>query len=565
MRLYIGILFFLYGIQVFGQLRVPAVFCDFMVLQRDSGNPIWGWANPGEKITVRTSWGTNDSVVTGQDGRWMVVSYVDITGTGHQITISGNKHKIVIKEVALGEVWLCAGQSNMGWAVANSFGAEREASVNLPNFRIFRSAREHWHEPLQENRDRLARWKPCDPKSAAETSAVAYFFGKKLHEKLGVPVGIIQRAYAGTPIEGWMPWEIQSDDPRTQEHKKQLDENFKRLMARGQSKDKAITEFKRELAEYNARIDRGETMKNQSRSLSPPIITKPSNLGHQYPGHIFNAMIAPICPYAIRGMIWYQGERNAKNSPQAEHYRNQLKQMIGYYRNLWHGKSWGAVSDGFPVYFTQLPSWNPPQTKPVEGVESPWVVSRESMRRTSLELYNTGMAVTIDTGDAIELHPKNKKPIGVRHAYLALGKTYNLPIVHQGPVLSNFEIEGDQLILSFSSTGSGLTGAKSKKPLNSFALAGKNRVWYWADAKIQGNQIVLRSNEVSKPVAARYAWAMNPSQRNLLYNIEGFPASPFRTDDWPLYDPEGDLVEVTKPVKPKGYVAKDWIRPTLKN
>ena len=121
------------------------------------------------------------------------------------------------------------------------------------------------------------------------------------------------------------------------------------------------------------------------------------------------------------------------------------------------------------------------------------------------------------------------------------------------------------MILSFSSTGSGLTGAKSKKPLNSFALAGKNRVWRWADAKIQGNQVVLRSNEVSKPVAARYAWAMNPSQRNLLYNIEGFPASPFRTDDWPLYDPDGDLVEVTKPVKPKGYVAKDWIRPTLKN
>ena len=176
MRLYIGILFFLYGLQVFGQLRVPAVFCDFMVLQRDSGNPIWGWANPGEKITVRTSWGTNDSVVTGQDGRWMVVSYVDITGTGHQITISGNKHKIVIKEVALGEVWLCAGQSNMGWAVANSFGAEGEASVNLPNFRIFRSAREHWHEPLQENRDRLARWKPCDPKSASRNLCRCLFF-----------------------------------------------------------------------------------------------------------------------------------------------------------------------------------------------------------------------------------------------------------------------------------------------------------------------------------------------------------------------------------------------------
>ena len=377
-----------------------------------------------------------------------------------------------------------------------------------------------------------------------------------------MPVGIIQRAYAGTPIEGWMPWSIQKDDPRAQAHKQAVDAGSKRLIARGMSKEKALIAYQKELADYNAKIDRGETMKNQFRPLAPPIITKPPELGHQYPAHIYNAMIAPIRPYAIRGMVWYQGERNAKNAPQAEHYAVQLRRMIDHYRSSWHGDSWGAVSDGFPVYFTQLPSWNPPQSKPVEGPESPWAVSRESMRKVSLSLYDTGMAVTIDTGDAIELHPKNKKPIGLRHAYLALGKTYGLPIVHEGPVLTGHEAKAGKIILRFKSVGSGLVPARKGK-LDAFALAGKDKVWHWADAKIEKDSIVLSSSKVKAPVAARYAWAMNPSQRNLLYNEEGFPASPFRTDDWPLYDPGAELIEVIKPAKPKGYQSKDWSRPQI--
>ena len=544
------------------KVRVPAIFSDHLVFQQGGGNPIWGWAKPGEKVTVSTSWGTTDSATADKNGKWMIISYTSKPGTGHEVTIQGD-NKIVLKNVAVGEVWLCAGQSNMGWSMGNSFEAEKEAAVNLPDFRIYKSAREHWHEPLSENRDRLAKWKSCDPKSAAETSAVSYYFGKKLHQKLGVPVGIIQRAYAGTPIEGWMPWEIQNTDPRTISLKKELDMTSKRLADRGQTKQKSLANFHEELLEYNAKIGRGETMKNAFRSLSPPIITKPANMGHQYPGHIYNAMIAPIRPYAIRGMIWYQGERNAKNAPQAQHYTNQLKQLIRHYRNTWHGESWGAVSDGFPVYFTQLPSWNPPQSKPVEGVEASWAVSRESMQKVSQEVYNTGMAVSIDTGDAIELHPKNKKPIGLRHAYLALGKTYGFPIVHEGPVFSEFSQEGSKVVLRFESIGSGLVAGRKGK-INSFAIAGKDRVWHWADAQIDQDSVILSSPKVKQPVAVRYAWAMNPSGRNLLYNQEGFPASPFRTDDWPLFDPEAELVEVNKPKKPKGYQSKDWDRPEIK-
>ena len=532
--------FLLFPILCLAKVRLPAIFSDDSVFQQQSGNPIWGWAKPGEEITVSTSWGTTDSTTADKNGKWMVISYTSKPSTGNEVTIQGD-NKIVLSNIAVGEVWLCAGQSNMGWSMGNSFEAEKETNVDLPDFRIFKAAREHWHEPLEENRDRLAAWKPCDPKSAAETSAVSYYFGKKLHQKLGVPVGIIQRAFAGTPIEGWMPWDIQSADPRTIAHKKLLDDGSNRLIARGQTKQKALADYQKELMEYNEKIDRGETMKNASRSLSPPIITKPSSLGHQYPGHIYNAMIAPMRPYAIRGMIWYQGERNAKDAPQAEHYSAQLKQLISHYRSTWHGESCGAVSDGFPVYFTQLPSWNPPQQKPVEGLEASWAVSRESMRKVSQEVYNTGMVVTIDTGDAIELHPKNKKPIGLRHAFLALGKTYGFPIVHEGPIFSDFSQDGAKVVLRFESIGSGLMAGRKGK-IDSFAIAGKDRVWHWADARIDKDSVILSSPKVKKPVAVRYAWAMNPSVRNLLYNKEGFPASPFRTDDWPLFDPKSEVV-----------------------
>ena len=159
------------------KVRLPAIFSDHLVLQQNYGNPIWGWAQPGEKVTVSTSWGEKHSLTTGENGKWMVVVYAPAASLGHKLTIQGN-NRIVLKDIAVGEVWLCAGQSNMGWSTGNSFEAEGEAEVDLPGFRIYRSAREHWHEPLEENRDRLAAWKACEPKSAAETSAVSYYFGK---------------------------------------------------------------------------------------------------------------------------------------------------------------------------------------------------------------------------------------------------------------------------------------------------------------------------------------------------------------------------------------------------
>lgn len=553
------------GVMVYsarGDVELPALFGDHMILQQETSNAIWGWADPGERVTVEASWGASASGRADADGRWKLFLETPNHGTGHSLVVAGN-NRIEITDVAIGEVWLCAGQSNMGWSTANSFEAEGEAVIDLPNLRLFRSAREHWHEPLEKNRDRLAAWKPCDPEAAAETSAVAYYFGKVLHQELGVPVGIIQRAYAGTPIEGWMPWDIQKKDPRAVAHREAMDQNAARQVSnQGKSREKAIAAFEAELAAYRASIDAGETMKNGFRPLMPPIITQPADLGHQYPQNIYNAMIVPVRPYGIRGMIWYQGERNAKNAPQAEHYRKQLPLMITHFRESWHEASGGNVADDFPFQFTQLPSWNPLQEEPVEGVEASWAVSRESMRQVARSLPNTGMVVTIDTGDAVELHPKNKKPIGIRHGLLALERTYDREVVGSGPVLEASRTGEGAMTLEFDSVGSGLVPGREGR-IDAFAIAGKDRDWRWADARIVGDTVIVMSPDVPEPVAVRYAWAMNPSGRNLLYNREGLPASPFRTDDWPLFDPEAELVEVLKPTKSPGYRSADWVRPRM--
>ncbi|RMD73476.1 MAG: hypothetical protein D6820_18535 [Lentisphaerae bacterium] len=555
----------LVNVSAMSGLKLPTIIGDNMILQQHQKNTLWGWAEPGKRVSVKASWGACATTVAGKNGKWTVFLDTPGYGTGKTLTISCGDETVTIHDVDIGEVWLCAGQSNMGWSTGNSFEVEKESKVNLPHFRIFKSLREHWHEPLEMARDRLARWKKCTPESAAETSAVSYYFGKKLHQALGIPVGIVVQAYAGTPIEGWMPESAQKNDPRLKLHKAKYEAAAKRQIERGMTEEKALARFEKELAEYNRKIDAGETMKNKVKPLAPPRITQPATLSHQWPGNIFNAMIYPIIPYGIRGMIWYQGERNAKTCQQAANYTLQLKELITYYRKIWYERSGGNNDKNFPVFFTQLPSWKAPQTEPVESaVESPWIVSRESMLRATYEIPNTGMVVSIDTGDSVALHPKNKKPIGIRHAYLALKRVYGKNIVDSGPIYRKYTIRGHEIVLEFDSVGSGLMPAKPGK-LNAFAIAGEDRKWHWADARIVGNTVVVSSPEVPKPVAVRYAWAMNPSQRNLLYNKEGLPASPFRTDHWPLCDPNAEPVEIKKPPKDRAHKkeAKDWYRPPM--
>ncbi len=524
-------------------VRLPALVGDNMILQQRIGAPIWGWANPGETVTVAGSWGEETSTIADDAGKWRVCVTTPTHGGPYALTIQG-KNEITVNDVMIGEVWLCAGQSNMGWRLSATLdGAEESASANYPGFRIFRSERCHSHEPQE---DCVAKWTPCTPETAATCSAVSFYFARKLHQELGIPVGIVLQPYAGTPIEGWMPRAIQMEDPRTRKFVEEAD-------AESATYDRAAAE---------RQLERALGLWKQGVRKGKPKLRTPSNWGHQYPGNIFNGMIAPVRPYGIRGAIWYQGERNAKDVAQAANYVNQLPQLIDYYRSSWHEMSEGNVARDFPFYFVQLPSWLEPQAIPVEP-DAAWAVSREMMRLVAQSVPNTGVAVSIDTGDDILLHPKDKKPIGLRLAYLALKRTYGKDFVECGPVYKSHHVEDNTIVLTFDSVGSGLMTGK-EGPLDSFAIAGEDGNFVWADAAIKRDSVVVSAKGILAPVAVRYAWAMNPSHRNLLYNQEGIPASPFRTDDWPLFDAD-DFVpkEQVKPEKPVDYSPVPLGRPPM--
>ena len=524
-------------------VRLPAIVGDNMVLQQQMGAPIWGWANPGQTVTVAGSWGKEASATAGDNGKWKVCLNTSPYGGPYTLTIKG-KNEITIDNVMIGEVWLCAGQSNMGWRLSATFeGKKDSASANYPNLRIFRSERCHSHEPQE---DCIAEWTPCTPDTAATCSAVSFYFARKLHQELGIPVGIVLQPYAGTPIEGWMPKGIQMDDPRIRA---------------------IVEEMDAESAAYNPaaakkQLERALESWKQGKRKAKPRLRTPSNWGHQYPGNIFNGMIYPVRPYGIRGVIWYQGERNAKHVAQAANYVNQLPLLIDYYRSSWHEMSEGNVARDFPFYFVQLPSWLAAQTLPVE-TDAAWAVSREMMRLVARSMPNTGVAVSIDTGDEILLHPKDKKPIGLRLSYLALKRTYGKDFVEYGPFYKSYHVEGNKIVLTFDFVGSSLTTGKEGS-LDSFAIAGQDRKFVWADAVIKHDSVVVSAKGLPTPVAVRYAWAMNPSHRNLLYNKEGIPASPFRTDDWPLFNAANYVpVGQIKPEKPADYNPIPLKRPPM--
>ncbi len=546
----------------FAQTKVPTFFGDNMILQQKSKVAIWGNDTPNQVVEIKTSWGEKASSKTDVNGNWKI--FLQTTDAGEEsytVVIKGSE-QITLNNVLLGEVWLCLGQSNMGWSLESTTHGEEDAKkASNKNLRIYQSDRQNWYKPLTDCP--TGSWKEAKPYTALNTSAVSYYFAERLQKELGIPVGIIVQAYAGTPIEGWLPWEIQQENERSFSHKKALDETTVRQIEKlGFTKEKAFATYKKELALYNKQMAANDTMKTKNRKRKAPVIVKPASLGNQYPSNIYNAMVHPLLGFGIKGIIWYQGERNSKSVQQALDFKGQLQLLINFYRNTWHQMSNGNVANDFYFSMTQLPSWNPAQTKPVEGVEASWAVSRNAMFEIISETPNTGLVVSIDTGDAFLLHPQNKKPIGYRHAYNVLHDVYDKDIVAHGPYFESQKIDKNKIVLSFTGVGSGLMTGK-KGGLNSFAIAGKNQKWEWADAKIVGNTIEVSSDKILSPVAVRYAWAMNPSERNLLYNKEGNPASPFRTDSWDLFKEGSEEVQVFKPKKPKGYKPKDWYRPKM--
>ena len=500
----------------FADVKLPAVISDNMVLQQGKAARIWGWAEPGEQIMVGVSWRNMAWGVTAdKNGKWSFVMTPPKTAGPYEMTFSG-KNTITIKNILFGEVWVCSGQSNMQMSVRSSANAEQEiAEADYPNIRLFAVERKVAEQPQA---DCVGSWQLCNPQTVPGFSAAAYFFGRKLAQSLEVPVGLIHTSWGGTPAEAWTRMGVLESEADCAPILQRFDEAMAKY-------PEAKKKYEEELNKWKEAVE-----KAKSEGEEPPRRPRaPFGPGNPHsPAGLYNAMIAPLIPYGIQGAIWYQGESNAGRAYQ---YRALFPAMITNWRN-----DWGQGD--FPFLFVQLANFMAVSPEPVD---SAWAELREAQLMT-LALPNTGMAVILDIGEADDIHPKNKQDVGKRLALWALAKTYGQKLVCSGPIYKSMKRELRAVVrgsalgtegrirLFFDHVGGGLV-ARGGEAMKGFAVAGDDRKFVWADAKIDGNTVVVSSDEVSKPAAVRYGWANNPVCN--LYNKEGLPASPFRTDDWP--------------------------------
>ncbi|MBN2137544.1 MAG: hypothetical protein JW720_07040 [Sedimentisphaerales bacterium] len=500
----IGVLILLLAGVAFADIRLPAVIGDNMVLQQGKQIAIWGWAEAGEEVMVSVSWESMQWGVTAdKDGKWQFKMNSPAAGGPYEITLKG-KNTIALKNILVGEVWVGSGQSNMQMTVQSSANSQEEiAAAKYPKIRLFYVKREVADEPKS---DCTGSWVECSPETIPGFSAVAYFFGRELHKELDVPVGLIHTSWGGTPAESW-----------TRRGVLEKEADFAPILKRYAD---AVAGYPEAKKEYDQKVEdwKAAVAKARADGTNPPGRPRePFGPGHSHsPSGLYNAMIAPLIPYGIQGAIWYQGESNAGRAYQ---YRKLFPAMITNWR-----EDWGQGD--FPFLFVQLANFMAVKDEPVE---SAWAELREAQLKT-LALPNTGQAVIIDIGDAKDIHPKNKQDVGKRLAAWALGTTYKKRAVYSGPLYKAMKVDGAKAILSFDHFGGGLV-VKGDGPLKGFAIAGEDKKFVWAEAKIEGNTVVVSSDAVAAPAAVRYAWADNPVCN--LYNAEGLPASPFRTDEWP--------------------------------
>lgn len=625
------------------EVTLPKVIGSHMVLQRNTPVKIWGWADKGERITV-TMAGQSTKAKADKEGKWEAVLEPMEAGGPFEMKIEG-KNTLALEDILIGDVWICSGQSNMEWSVSNSNNAQEEiAAANFPEIRLLDVPHNVQLQPADDIPD--AAWTRCTPETVGNFSAVGYFFGRKLHRELGVPIGLISTNWGGTNVETWTSREMSLTDSEMkagveslegldigtmaasleQERKELLASlgalesgivngvpvwagneidpgDWKPMEAPGLWEEQGLTGvdgiiwFRKtvtltpEEAASDALLSLGAIDDNdrtwingkevgrtsrydeaRQYRVGPGVLTEGENIitvrvedtgggggfwgdpgemflqtaGGQHPlaGEwlyrvsaegfkvniqntihpnskptlLFNGMIHPLLNYSAKGAIWYQGESNAGR---AYRYRTLFPNMIRDWRSHWENPELG-------FYFVQLANYMEPQDEPGE---SAWAELREA-QVMALSLPKTGMAVTIDIGEADDIHPRNKQDVGKRLALAALHDTYGKEVVHSGPVFRSMAVEGNRAVLEFDPMGSGLEIRDKYGYVRGFAIAGEDRVFHWARGMQQGNSIVLRSEQVDKPVAVRYGWADNPDDVNL-YNREGLPASPFRTDDWP--------------------------------
>ena len=485
-------------------VALHSLFTDHMVVQQKMKIPVWGTAAPGEEVTV-TLGKRKASATACDNGEWIVKLKPLKPGAPLELVVQGTNNTVTVKDVLVGEVWVCSGQSNMQFNVANSNNAEQEvAEAKYPGIRLFSVPRKVADTPQKTVE---AAWQVCSPETIPNFSAVAYFFGRDIHKELGVPVGLIHTSWGGTPSEAWTSREKLESIPVAEP----LYARWKKTVA---DYPKTLEAYNKKMAAWKAAAEKAKAEGKQApakpRPLYPPLESP------HYPSNLYNAMIAPLLPYAIQGAIWYQGESNAGRAYQ---YRYLFPGMIEDWREAWG-------QGDFPFLFVQLANFRERQPDPVDD---PWAELREAQLMT-LDLKNTGMAVIIDIGDAADIHPRNKQDVGKRLALAALAGTYGKRIPYSGPIYRSSYIRGDKVYIRFDHTNGGLT-VKDGDTLKGFAIAGADRKFVWADAVIKGKKIVVSADSVPEPVAVRYAWQINPEAS--LFNGAGLPASPFRTDEWP--------------------------------
>ncbi len=462
---------------------VSRIFSSSMVLQRDRKIPVWGWAEPGEAVHVLMH-GFKSTAYADADGKWQALLPPMPAGGPYTLSITDDEQSVILHNVMLGDVWLCSGQSNMEFGVGNLLDAQSViADANYPALRLYTVSRQVEPKPLAVSPDNpenieANQWHVCTSQNITKGlwngfSAVAYYFGRDLVKSLRVPIGLIHSSWGGTVAEAWVSAGGLSDFPS----------------------------FQQPLQQLSAKFD----PKNPNQTTV-----------------LYNGMIAPLIPFPIKGVIWYQGESNVGR---AQQYRRLLPALIANWR-----KKWGEGS--FPFYIVQIAPWQP--VKPQPG-QSAWAELQEAQAMTARSVPGSGLATTIDIGNPNDIHPKDKKDVGLRLALLALAKTYHRNVVYSGPVYQSMHIEKHAIRIFFRHTDRGLmtrdTALAHGSSVQGFAIAGADQHWVWATARIEGNTVLVSSPQVPSPVAVRYAWADTPVCN--LYNGAGLPADPFRTDHWP--------------------------------
>jgi sialate O-acetylesterase len=495
-------------------VRLPAVFGDHMVLQRDKPVPVWGWADAGEKVTIRFG----DHIVgatADDDGRWRVeLPALDANANGRELTVAG-ENTIVLDDVVVGEVWLCSGQSNMAWPLSRAMNAEAEiAAADYPLLRLMTVRNAIGDEPQDDVAS--TGWAASSPQTAGGFSAVAFFFGRDLLSTLDVPIGLIHSSWGGTPAQAWTPIERLANDP-----------DLAPIMQRYEQAllvyDERRAQFVKDRADYQRKVaDAQQAGADRATILRIPRPRQPLGPDHPHrPGGLYNAMIHGLAPFALRGAIWYQGESNAGFGVQ---YRTLLATMIDSWRALWR-------QDAFHFGIVQLANYQQPAAEPGDDH---WAELREAQAMTAANDPQAGLALAIDIGEAGDIHPTNKQDVGKRLALWARAQVYGESIAYSGPIYRAMRVdEQGRVHLSFDhAAGLKFVGDAER----SFAIAGEDQKWVWADARINGNEVIVWSDDINEPAAVRYGWSINPPAP--LYNGADLPAVPFRTDDWPVASEE---------------------------